>query len=341
MLKAELKPYKLIFKKPGGTSRGVLTEKPSWFITVYDSSLPAVKGVGECSLIPNLSPDDLPGIEEKIAFVCENIDTLQEDYHETLIRWPALRFSVETALMDLKTGGKRLLYPSSFTRGEVGIPINGLIWMGGVEDMLRQIEDKLSSGFSCLKLKIGALDFEAEFTVLQQLRNRFSKDYLELRVDANGAFSPSQAPNVLERLARLDVHSIEQPIKAGQWQEMARLCESTPIPIALDEELIGVNTLEEKKKLAATIRPQYLILKPSLTGGFKASREWIEVAEKNNIGWWVTSALESNIGLNAIAQWTFTLNNPMPQGLGTGQVFSNNVSAPLFIKNGYLWRSAR
>ncbi|SFE77947.1 o-succinylbenzoate synthase [Thermophagus xiamenensis] len=340
MLKAEYKPYTLKFKTPGGTSRGVLTQKSGWFIYLYHANNPLKKGIGECSILPKLSPDDKPGIEDKIKFVCENIDSLQDRYHEVLKDWPAVRFAVETAMIDLKGSKSGILYPSDFTQGKCGIPINGLIWMGTIDYMLQQIEDKIEAGFTCLKMKIGALDFEAEYKILQQLRKRFSKEFLELRVDANGAFTPAEAPGILERLAKLDIHSIEQPIMAGQWQEMALLCENTPLPIALDEELIGVFEIDEKRKLAETIRPQYLILKPGLLGGFKASLEWIEVANQINAGWWVTSALESNIGLNAIAQWTFTLNNPMPQGLGTGQVFTNNVTVPLFIKNGQLWRHA-
>jgi L-alanine-DL-glutamate epimerase-like enolase superfamily enzyme len=209
--------------------------------------------------------------------------------------------------------------------------------MGSPNEMKQQIEEKLNAGFRCLKMKIGAIDFQQEYNILKKLRSTFSPKDLELRVDANGAFSASEAPSILEKLAELNIHSIEQPIKAGQWQEMAQICESTPLPVALDEELIGIDEPARKEQLLQTIRPQYIILKPSLTGGFKASEEWISAAENNNTGWWVTSALESNIGLNAIAQWTATLNNPMPQGLGTGQVFSNNTKSSLTIKIGELW----
>ncbi|WP_010422629.1 o-succinylbenzoate synthase [Anaerophaga thermohalophila] len=337
MLKADYQPYKLMFKTPGGTSRGVLTEKQSWFITIYDDAAPSKRGIGECSVLPKLSYDDRPGLKEKIEFVCKNADALRDDFHDELRDWPSLRFAVETALIGLSTPGSDILFPSAFTRGEHGIPINGLIWMGAPDYMLQQIEEKILAGFTCLKMKIGAIGFDEEYRILEALRRRFSKDQLELRVDANGAFSPAQAPGILDKLARLDIHSVEQPIRAGHWEEMAALCESSPIPIALDEELIGINDIEEKKQMMNTIRPQFIILKPSLTGGLKASEEWIQIAGDNGTGWWITSALESNIGLNAIAQWTYTLDNRMPQGLGTGQVFSNNVPSRLYTDKGHLW----
>jgi o-succinylbenzoate synthase len=337
MIEASYQPYKLIFKTPGGTSRGILTEKQSWFISVWDQAVPSVKGIGECSILPKLSPDDRPDIETKIKWVCKNIDSLKENFHNTLAQWPAIRFAIETALTDLKNGGNRILYQSCFTGSETGIPINGLIWMGTPQDMNRQIKEKLRTGFSCLKMKIGAINFEEEYRILKKLRTEFSPRELELRVDANGAFSPDIAPSILERLASLDIHSIEQPLRAGQWQEMAKLCESSPLPVALDEELIGITNEAEKERMTVTIKPQYIILKPSLTGGFKASEEWIKIAEKHDAGWWITSALESNVALNAIAQWTATLNSNMPQGLGTGQVFSNNTDSELVIENGQLW----
>ncbi|PRY95982.1 o-succinylbenzoate synthase [Marinilabilia salmonicolor] len=337
MLKATFRPYTLKFKTPGGTSRGVLTEKTSWFITVWDEKNPDIKGIGECSVLPKLSPDDRPNIETKLEDVARNTDLLKSNFHTALADWPAIRFALETALLDLGNGGNQELFPGPFTSGTKGIPINGLIWMGSPNEMKQQIEEKLNAGFRCLKMKIGAIDFQQEYNILKKLRSTFSPKDLELRVDANGAFSASEAPSILEKLAELNIHSIEQPIKAGQWQEMAQICESTPLPVALDEELIGIDEPARKEQLLQTIRPQYIILKPSLTGGFKASEEWISAAENNNTGWWVTSALESNIGLNAIAQWTATLNNPMPQGLGTGQVFSNNTKSSLTIKIGELW----
>ncbi len=337
MLKATFQPYTLKFRTPGGTSRGVLTEKPSWFISLWDEQRPDIKGIGECSVLPKLSPDDRPDIEAKLEEVCQNPDQLKTGFHAALADWPAIRFALETALLDLRNGGKQVLFPGPFSIGIKGIPINGLIWMGTPDEMKQQIEEKLKAGFHCLKMKIGAINFEQEYNILKSLRSSFSANDLELRVDANGAFSASETPSVLEQLAELKIHSIEQPIKAGQWHEMARICENTPLPVALDEELIGINVPAQKELLIQTIRPQYIILKPSLTGGFLASEEWIAAAEKNGTGWWVTSALESNVGLNAIAQWTATLNNPMPQGLGTGQVFSNNTESSLTIRNGELW----
>jgi o-succinylbenzoate synthase len=337
MLKADYRSYKLKFKTPGGTSRGVLTEKQSWFLTIYDDAAPGKQGTGECSVLPKLSYDDRPGLEKKIEFVCKNVDALRYNFHDELRDWPSLRFAVETALIDLSTPGSDILFPSAFTRGERGIPINGLIWMGDPEYMLHQIEEKILAGFTCLKMKIGAIDFDEEYRILEALRKSFSRDQLELRVDANGAFSPAKVPEILDKLARMDIHSIEQPIRAGRWEEMAALCESSPIPIALDEELIGIHEIEEKKQMMNTIRPHYIILKPSMVGGFKASEEWIQIAADNGTGWWITSALESNIGLNAIAQWTYTLDNSMPQGLGTGQVFSNNVPSRLYTDKGHLW----
>jgi len=337
MLKADYRSYKLKFKTPGGTSRGVLTEKQSWFLTVYDDADPLKQGTGECSVLPKLSFDDRPELEDKIEFVCKNADALRNDFHEELRDWPSVRFAFETALIDLSTPGSGILFPSAFTRGECGIPINGLIWMGAPEYMLQQIEEKILAGFTCLKMKIGAIDFDEEYRILEDLRKRFPGDQLELRVDANGAFSLTQTPEILDKLARLNIHSIEQPIKAGQWEEMAALCQSSPIPIALDEELIGIHNFDEKRQMINTIRPHYIILKPSLVGGFKASEEWIQIAADNGTEWWITSALESNIGLNAIAQWTYTLHNRMPQGLGTGQVFSNNVPSRLYTDKGHLW----
>ncbi len=339
MLKASYKPYTLQFKTPGGTSRGVLTEKKSFLLSVWNDDIPHRTGTGECSLLPGLSPDNRPELEDKIREVCENIEQFSDHYHQTLSEWPALRFAVETALVDLKEGGENILFPSSFTEGKAGIPINGLIWMGPPAQMYQQIEEKLKAGFHCLKMKIGAIHFSEEHEILETLRKRFSPDQLEIRVDANGAFSPQEAPGILEKLARLGIHSIEQPIAAGQWQEMKTLCQNTPVPIALDEELIGTNTRPAKAEMIATIRPQYIILKPSLLGGFQSTSEWIETARKYQTGWWNTSALESNIGLNALAQWTFTLNNPLPQGLGTGRVFSNNIDTGLKMKirNGELW----
>ena len=255
---------------------------------------------------------------------------------DALRKYPSVLFGLETALRHYNTG-KWELWDTAFSRGEAGIPINGLIWMGDFDKMLSQIEKKMETGFRCIKLKIGAINFEEELALLRHIRAHFSSKEIELRVDANGAFSPADAMEKLKRLSELDLHSIEQPIRAGQWEEMARLTSESPLPIALDEELIGCNTPEEKRKLLKAIRPQYIILKPSLHGGVAGGNEWISEAGKQQVGWWITSALESNIGLNAIAQWCATFNNPLPQGLGTGQLFTDNVEMPLEIRKDCLW----
>ncbi len=325
-MKATFERYLLQFKRPSGTSRGVLQEKETFFIHLTDGSR---KGVGECGLLRTLSIDDRPDYVEKLEWVCQNIHLGLEKLYEILNEFPSIQFGLEQAFLDLESTNQ-VLFPSPFTEGKEGIVINGLIWMGSIGFMKKQIQEKLEQGFSCIKMKIGALHFEEEYAVLQQLRKEYPS--LELRVDANGAFTPEEALEKLERLSKLRLHSIEQPIKPHQWEAMASLCEQTPLPIALDEELIGVFHQEEKRRLLTAIKPQYIILKPSLVGGFKGSHEWIDLAEQLQIGWWITSALESNIGLNAIAQWTYTLNSSMPQGLGTGSLFTNNIPSPLVIR---------
>ena len=321
-----------VFKRPSGTSRGILTEKHAWFLTVWKDENPAIKGVGECSIIPGLSPEfeSFESYEEKLTQFCENPES------EDISEWPSILFGWESALLDLKSGGNRLYFDNAFSRGETTLPINGLIWMGDSIFMKEQIQQKLEAGFNCIKMKIGAINFKEELRLLDSIRKDFGPDKIELRVDANGAFSVDTALGKLKDLSRFQLHSIEQPIKAGQWRDMAQLCESTPLAIALDEELIGVYNCQTKSDLLDTIKPQYIILKPSLLGGIKGSQEWIDLAENRDIPWWITSALESNIGLNAISQWTYTLNNPLPQGLGTGQLYTNNISSPLVISNGNL-----
>ena len=326
MKRAEYSRYLLHFKEDAGTSRGVLKEKETFFVKVWDESCPEVFGMGECALFRGLSADDRKNYEEKLEEVCQRIEEVKM---EELEEWSSIRFGVEMALQDLAMGGRQLYYPSAFTEGRLAIEINGLIWMGDKSTMLQRIQQKLEAGFHCIKLKIGAIDFEAELSLLQYIRERFSCEKVELRVDANGAFAPEEAMSKLEALAAFGLHSIEQPIRQGQWEEMAHLCRETPIPIALDEELIGVYGRKKKLELLEKVQPQYIILKPALCGGFSGAREWIELAEKRGIGWWVTSALESNIGLNALAQWVATLGNPMPQGLGTGQLYTNNLWSPL------------
>jgi o-succinylbenzoate synthase len=335
-IEAKYKKYRLIFKRPGGTSRGVLANKDSWFIILSNADHPEKKGIGECSVIRGLSPDDRPGIELAVKACCEAFNKTGVLDEKLLAGYPALRFGIETARRDLKAEKERVLFPSEFTRGGDSIPINGLVWMGDLEFMDRQIRDKLKDGFTCLKLKIGALDFEAELDLLKRIRKEYTPAEIELRVDANGAFHPGEALEKLKKLSEYNIHSIEQPIRQGQLEEMGRLCKLSPLPIALDEELIGIDDPEEKHYLLKAIKPQYIILKPSLVGGIEKAEEWIHLADQHDIGWWVTSALESNIGLNAIAQWTYTLKSSLPQGLGTGQLFTNNFPSPLFIVKGQL-----
>ncbi|BAX81514.1 MAG: o-succinylbenzoate synthase [Labilibaculum antarcticum] len=336
MLKADYQYYPLIFKQASGTSRGVLTQKDSWFIRIWDDKNPNVIGIGECSIIKGLSSDDREGYEDKIKEICESIDDYWYYLEDGLIEWPSIYFGLETAFLDFQSKGSKVLFPSDFTAGKAQIAINGLVWMGDSGFMKEQIQQKLEDGFDCLKLKIGAINFDEEIKLLQAIRKDFGSDKIELRVDANGAFLPANALGKLKILSEFQIHSIEQPIKAGQWNDMADLCLSSPLPIALDEELIGVSDLSLKNELLNTIKPQYIILKPSLLGGIKGSKEWIDLAEERKIPWWITSALESNVGLNAIAQWTYTLNNPMPQGLGTGQIYSNNIVSPLYMSKGFL-----
>ncbi|MCT3764380.1 o-succinylbenzoate synthase [Elizabethkingia anophelis] len=331
-MQAEYQRHNLIFKRPGGTSRGVLTEKETYFLHIYDGEK---KGTGECGIFRGLSYDDVPDYEEKLKWLCDNINAEYNFLQQQLLHYPSIWFGYEQAILNLKHGG-HIYFPGEFTEGKESITINGLIWMGNVDFMKEQIALKLHDKFHCIKLKIG-VHWDEEKKVLKELRKTFPKNQLELRVDANGAFAPEKAKIVLEELAFLDIHSIEQPIKAGNPEEMALLCASTPTPIALDEELIGITELEEKQKLLETIKPQYIILKPSLVGGISGSDEWIALAEEQNIGWWITSALESNIGLNAIAQYTYTKKNPMPQGLGTGALFTNNTPSSLRLEGDQLW----
>lgn len=332
-------PRTLHFKQPAGTSRGVYTTRNVWYVALEDK-FTGKYGVGECAPLPVLSCDDIPGYEEVLQKACLRLEQDGALDKEALRDYPSILFGLETAVQHLEAGSLRL-WDTSFSRGETGIPINGLIWMGTFDKMFEQIETKMKSGFRCIKLKIGAINFEDELKLIKHIRERFTADRIELRVDANGAFTPEDAPRKLEQLAALDLHSIEQPIRAGQWDEMAELCASTPLPIALDEELIGCNNPQKKQELLDTIRPQYIILKPSLHGGIHGSEEWIRFAEERNIGWWVTSALESNIGLNAIAQWCATLNPGLPQGLGTGLLFTDNVDYPLHIEGDCLYFDAQ
>ncbi|MCK0159407.1 o-succinylbenzoate synthase [Allomuricauda sp. F6463D] len=333
-MKASYKKYTFDFKVPSGTSRGVLTQKETWFLVLRDGEN---FGLGECGILRGLSIDDVPDYEAKLGWVCSNIHLGKEELLNQLRAYPSIQFGVEQAFLSLYSKNPFELFPSDFTNKETPIPINGLIWMGDETYMLQQLEQKLKDGFGCIKMKIGAIDFEKELSILKLISENYSPEVIELRVDANGAFSPDEAMKKLELLSSFTIHSIEQPIKAGQWEEMAKLCEKTPLPIALDEELIGVFDVTDKEKLLQTIQPQYIILKPSLVGGIQSSGEWIDLAEKQNIGWWITSALESNVGLNAIAQYTNSLNTIMPQGLGTGSLYTNNIESPLEVSQGQLF----
>ena len=332
-MKATYQKYVLQFKQPSGTSRGVMTVKETWFLLLEENGK---KGIGECGLLRGLSIDDRPDYESKLQWVCENIDLGKDFLWENLIAFPSIQFGIEMAFLSLESENSFVLFPSEFTKGSKNIPINGLVWMGNPDFMKQQIEAKLAEGFHCIKLKIGAIDFEKELELLAGIRADYASNQIEIRVDANGAFVSKDALLKLNQLAGFKLHSIEQPIAKNQHDRMSELCKSTPIPIALDEELIGVFSTEEKEALLQKIQPQYLILKPSFIGGFKGTQEWIALAEKYGIGWWITSALESNIGLNAIAQWTFMQNNQMPQGLGTGGLYTNNFDCPLEVVSGAL-----
>jgi len=332
-MKAGFNKYELQFKQQAGTSRGVLNTRVVWYLYLEENGH---TGLGECAPLPGLSKETPEETETLLQSICDNPKKYVEG-PDLLNELPSLKFALETALLDLKYGGERILFPSEFTEGQAGIPINGLIWMGEANKMKAQIDTKLASGFQCIKLKIGAINFEEELKLLQGIRQRYNPDQITLRVDANGAFSADEALIKLRELATLSLHSIEQPIAAGNWDNMARLCEESPLPIALDEELIGINNREEKIQLLDAIQPQYLVLKPSLHGGISGCDEWIELAEERSIGWWITSYLESNIGLNAIAQWAFTKNVSMHQGLGTGQLYTYNIESPLEIRGEQLW----
>jgi len=332
-MKATYNKYTLHFKIPSGTSRGVMTEKETWFLFLEDDGK---TGIGECGLLRGLSVDDRPDYEEKLQWVCQNIHIGKDELWKELLEFPSIQFGVEMAFLSLQSKTPFELFPSSFTKGNDAMRINGLVWMGDEAYMKSQIEEKLAQEFTCIKLKIGAIDFEKELELLRYIRQNFDTKTIEIRVDANGAFNSFDALDKLNQLAVFELHSIEQPVQKNNTDLMANLCKSTPFPIALDEELIGVFLFSEKEALLKKIRPQYIILKPSLVGGFKGTLEWISIATSLNIDWWITSALESNIGLNAITQFTYTLQNPMPQGLGTGGLYTNNFDGPLEINKGHI-----
>ena len=332
-MKAHYKKHILEFKTPSGTSRGILKTKEAWFIVLENNG---EFGVGECGMLRGLSIDDRPDFEQTLQWVCANIHLGEQKLYTSLTEFPSIQMGLEIAFKSLAAYDPFQIYPSAFTKGEASIAINGLIWMGDKAFMSKQITTKLNEGFGCIKMKIGAINFDTELALLKSIRQEFSASEIEIRVDANGAFNPKNALEKLKRLSDLDLHSIEQPIAVKQWDKMAYLCEKSPLDIALDEELIGVFSNQDKQALLQHIKPQYIILKPSFIGGFKGSDSWIELSQTNNIQWWITSALESNVGLNAISQYTFTKNSTLPQGLGTGSLYTNNIASALQITKGTL-----
>lgn len=371
MYKIEISERTLHFKQPAGTSRGVYTTRHSYYLTLTSDELPGVEGVGECATLPDLSCDAKPEYEMTLRQVCQMVEQMGRIPYDMIRAYPSITFGLETAFASFFDAAKKFLeivptegasssemlkqkgvsvpagmenltelFDSPFGRGEEGITINGLVWMGTYEEMLARLEEKLQAGFHCVKLKIGAIDFFKELDLIKRIRDVYTKEQVELRVDANGGFLPENAMSQLEALAKYDIHSIEQPIKQHQWPKMAQLCRETPLSIALDEELIGVNVRSMKQALLDTVRPQYIILKPSLHGGIYGCNEWIELANQRGIGSWITSALESNIGLNAIAHYAakvYGSNVKMPQGLGTGQLFTDNIPMPLEIRGDKLF----
>jgi o-succinylbenzoate synthase len=332
-VKAHFKKYDLHFKRPATTSRGTYKTRAVWYLFLEENGM---TGIGECAPLSGLSSETPEQVERLLQEICTDPRKFIQ-HPELTQRISSVHFALETALADLHHKGRQILFPSDFTEGNTGIPVNGLIWMGDAEFMLQQIQEKLNAGFRCIKLKIGSLDFDKELQILESIREKYDAGKITLRVDANGAFQPTEALEKLHRLAPFEPHSIEQPIAAGQWKEMAAVCKESPVPVALDEELIGIYSTEKKEKLLDTVRPQFLILKPSLHGGFAGCGDWIKLAEKQATGWWVTSYLESNIGLNAIAQWAFHKNAQGYQGLGTGGLFTNNIPSPLEIRGEELW----
>ena len=342
MYKINISSRTLHFLRPAGTSRGIYTTRKSYYVTLSDTNQPDIVGIGECATLPNLSCDAMTDeeYEQKLHSFCDDFCHTGVIDIAAMRPYPSMLFGLETAKAQLDAKGSINFFNTAFGRGEEGITINGLVWMGTFEEMYQRLETKLKAGFRCVKLKIGAIDFEKELELIRHIRQAFTREQVELRVDANGAFTPEDAMQRLEALAQYDIHSIEQPIRQHQWAQMAQLCDLSPLPIALDEELIGVNSYNEKEQLLDTIRSQYIVLKPSLHGGIAGVREWVKMANERGIGSWITSALESNVGLNSIAQLTADLYEPhitMPQGLGTGLLFSDNIPMPLTIKGDQLW----
>lgn len=334
MLSASFEKFQLQFIRPVLTSRGAMAVKNGYFVTISDGRK---SGVGECSFIEGLSRDDLSMIGHELDRVCRNIQHWESVKAEVYVQFPSIVFAIETALLDFKNGGTKQLFATDFSEGSEAISINGLVWMGSKSFMLEQLQNKLAQGFKCIKVKVGAIDFDEECDLIAFIRSHFDAAQMEIRLDANGAFKADDVLTKLERLSRFQIHSIEQPIAVNQWDLMKEICNAKIIDVALDEELIYTVDTTNKQKLLDAIAPQYIILKPSLIGGFEKSNEWIQFAEERNIQWWATSALESNIGLNAIAQWVATKHDILVQGLGTGALYTNNIDSPLVVKGGQLW----
>ncbi len=336
MLRATWKEITLTPKFELGTSKGPITARTVWYLIAWDSERPEVKGIGEAALFPGHSREFPADVRTKLLELCADTSDWSERVNDDLVDVPSVRFAVEQCLRDLQGSGSKILFPSPFTLGQQGIPINGLVWMGDKSSMRERIRQQLEAGFTCVKMKIGAIGIDEELALLKSVREEFSAHEVVLRVDANGAFNNRNVGEVLERLAELRVHSIEPPVAPGLYEVLSDLCAASPVPLALDEDLIGLNTREARLDLLDAVKPAFIVIKPSLVGGWTAAGEWIALARERGIGWWITSALESNIGLNAIAQWTATLTLDKAQGLGTGTVYSDNIGCPLEVDRGML-----
>lgn len=337
MLRADWKEITLTPRFPLGTSKGVIEARTVWYLIAWDDQRPEVRGIGEAALFPGHSKEFPANVRTKLLELRADTSNWQQRLHADLVAVPSVRFAVEQCLRDLAASGSKVLFPSEFTLGREGIPINGLVWMGDKATMRERIQAQIGAGNRCVKMKIGALRIEDELDLIADVRRRFSPQELALRVDANGAFTHANIMPVLERLATLGVESIEQPLAPGLYESMTEVCANSPVPIALDEDLIGLNFTAAKADLLDHVRPQYIVIKPSLVGGWASAQDWIDLARARGIGWWITSALESSIGLNAIAQWTATLGVRIPQGLGTGQVYTDNIPSPLAVQAGALY----
>lgn len=336
MIHATWKELTLTPRFPLGTSKGVINARTVWYLIAWDSDRPKVRGIGEAALFPGHSKEFPADVRTKLVELCADTSSWEQRFNDDLVQVPSVRFAVEQCLRDLQVSGTKVLFSSEFTLGRAGIPINGLVWMGDKATMRERIKAQIAAGNRCVKMKIGGIGLDDELQLLADVRSEFNAKELTLRVDANGAFTANTVMPVLERLAELEVESIEQPVAPGLYEVMAELCARSPLPIALDEDLIGINMMVAKKDLLDHVKPQYIVIKPSMVGGWSAAQEWIDIAQERNIGWWITSALESSIGLNAIAQWTATLGVTIPQGLGTGSVYSDNIPSPLTVKAGEL-----